>query len=85
VDLFWRSTPIMVRLVSEAASRRVNYHHNELVRHAYNTAAFQRSKRLAPSMLSRLIIRDRPRRRQTPAEMMHVARMITVACGGKVH
>jgi hypothetical protein len=75
----------MVRLMSEAASRRMNHYHNELVRHAFNTASFHRARRLTPSMLSRLIIRERSKRRQSPAEMMHVARMITLASGGKVH
>lgn len=83
-DLFWRSTPRMLRVMATAAQRRREDEHNELVWLAFNTAALQRSRRLTSQDMRRLLIRH-DRKRQTPEQMRDIARMITLAHGGRVH
>jgi hypothetical protein len=78
-------TPRVFAVICEAAARRLEAQHNELVWHAYNSAAFQRHRRLTPDMMRPLLIKRRDRRPQTWEEQREIARMITLAHGGKVH
>lgn len=54
--------------------------HNEVVWLAYHVAAFSRAKRIP--RLDKLLIRRR--RRQPVSEQMQVAKMLTMAFGGRV-
>ena len=83
-ELFWRTTPRMLAAITTAAQRRREAEHNELVWLAFNAAAFQRAKRLRHEDMRRLLIRH-DRKPQTPEQMRDIARMITLAYGGKVH
>lgn len=83
---FLDQTPRTFVVILEAAQRRREHAHNELVWLAFNGAAFQRAKRLTHADMTRLLIRRRDKRRpQTWQDMREIARMITLANGGKVH
>lgn len=83
-ELFWHSTPRMVGVIASAAQRRREGFHNELVWLAYNSAAFQRARRLSEHDMRRLLIRH-DRKPQTSEQMRDIALMITLAHGGTVH
>lgn len=74
--MFWSATPRMVKLHMEAAADRQRLRMQELTCQAHATASLMRAKRMPElrSLLNRF--QRRTARRQTPDEMLAIARAI---------
>jgi hypothetical protein len=85
-DDFWRRTPRQIMRTFEAYVRKQQREHNERMSLAWHIAALPRMKTF-PSSPQKLFVKIKdPRRRprQTPEQMLAIAKQWAVFLGGKV-
>lgn len=82
LDEFWRHTPLTFKAFLTGRGRALEEAQKARAWLAHTTAALTRAKRL-PS-LDKMLGKPRPRRRQTPAEIMRIFKQHNAVMGGEI-
>lgn len=86
-DAFWRKTPRELSLIFAGAGDRLRREQDERMSLAWHVAALMRTDARKFPKLEKLLSRSArrgPRPRQTPEQMLAIARLFTVAAGGEI-